>query len=94
MNYAVVTTKVDLQTKKQAMATAQSMGVSLSDVIKALLKQFIRTKTVNFDTRNEVPNAYFKRMIRQAEKDYKAGKASPAFDNVKEEIKWLEEQGI
>ena len=48
MSYTVVSAKIDPQTKKEAMATAESLGVPLSIVIKAFLKQFIRTKEFTF----------------------------------------------
>lgn len=94
MSYAVVSTKIDTQTKKEAMATAQSMGVPLSVVIKAFLKQFIRTKTVTFSTRDEEPNQYFIDSIKKAEKNIKEGKVSPPFKTGEDAVTWLEKQGI
>ena len=94
MSYAVVTTKIDPRTKKEAMETAQALGMPLSVVIKAFLKQFIRTKSVAFSADDEVPNDYLKSLMRQAEKDLKAGKTSPAFDNARDAIAYLEKQGI
>ncbi len=94
MNYTVVSAKIDPQTKKEAMATANALGMPLSVVIKAFLKQFIRTKTVTFSAAGEEPSEYLKSAIRQAEKDYKAGKVSPAFKTGKEAVAWLEKQGI
>ena len=95
MSYAVVSTKIDPQTKKEAMATAESLGVPLSVVIKAFLKQFIRTKTVTFSARDdEIPNENFKRTLAKARKNWKEGKTSPVFDNIKDNLKWLEKQGI
>ena len=89
MSYAVIATKVDPQTKREAHKTAQELGMPLSVVIKAFLKQFIKTKSVEFSARNEVPSEYLIRTIKQAEKDLKDGKASPAFDNSKDAIAWL-----
>lgn len=96
MNYAVVVTKVDPKTKKAAQITAEKLGLSLSAVIKAFLKQFIRTKTVTFSVQEEgeYPSEYLIKSIRQAEKDRKAGKASPIFETGEEAVKWLTEQGI
>lgn len=94
MSYAVITTKIDPQTKKEAQKTAEALGMPLSVVIKAFLKQFIKTKTVEFSARDEEPSEYLKNAIRQAEKDWKAGKASPAFKTGKEALAWLEKQGI
>lgn len=89
MSYAVITTKVDPQTKKEAQETAERLGMPLSVVIKAFLKHFVRTKSIEFSARDEVPNEYLRSIMRQAEKDLKEGKASPVFDNVKDAIAWL-----
>lgn len=95
MSYAVVVTKVDPKIKKEAQATAEKLGLSLSAVIKAFLKQFVRTKTVTFSVEeDEIPNEYLIKTINKAEKDRKAGKGSPIFRTGEEAVKWLEEQGI
>ena len=94
MNYAVVTTKVDPQTKKEAQKTAEKLGMPLSVVIKAFLKQFVRTQSVEFSARDEEPSEYLVRTIKQAEKDLKEGKASPTFRTGEEAVAWLEKQGI
>lgn len=90
MNYAVVVTKLDPQTKKEAQETAAKLGMPLSVIIKAFLKQFIKTKTVEFSARDEEkPSEYLIKAIKQAERDLKAGRASPTFDNAKDAIAWL-----
>jgi len=94
MSNAVVTIKVDPQTKKEAQKTAYELGMPLSVVIKAFLKQFVKTKSVEFSARDEEPSEYLKNAIRQAEKDWKAGKTSPAFKTGEEAVAWLEKQGI
>ena len=94
MSYAVVTTKLDPQTKKEAQKAAEELGMPLSVVIKAFLKQFIRTKTVTFSARDEVPNEYLKNLMLQADKDLKEGKTSPTFDNAKDALAFLDKQGI
>ena len=94
MNYTVVTAKVDPQTKRDAQATAEQLGMPLSVVIKAFLKQFIRTKTVTFSAVGEEPNEYFLSELSQAREDRKKGKASPIFNTGEEAVAWLEKQGI
>lgn len=94
MSYTVVAAKVDPQTKKEAMETAKDLGMPLSVVIKAFLKQFIRTKTITFSARDEEPNEYLKSVMRQAEENWKKGKHSPVFETGKEAVAWLEKQGI
>lgn len=94
MSYAVVTTKIDPQTKREAQKTAEALGMPLSVVIKAFLKHFVRTKSVSFSLRDEVPNEYLRALIRQGKENYKKGKHSPVFKTGKEAVVWLEKQGI
>lgn len=94
MNYTVVTAKVDPQTKKDAQATAEQLGMPLSVVIKAFLKQFIRTKTVRFSVAGEEPSEYLLSAMKKAKENRKEGKASPVFDNAKDALKFLDEQGV
>ena len=89
MNSSVVVTKIDPQTKEQAQKTAKALGIPLSVIIKAFLKQFIKTKSIEFSARDEEPSEYLIRTVKQAEKDLKEGKASPVFDNAKDAIAWL-----
>lgn len=89
MTYAIISTKVDPQTKKEAQKAASDLGMPLSVVIKAFLKQFVRTKSIEFSARSEEPSEYLIRTIKQAEKDLKEGKASPVFGNAKDAIAWL-----
>lgn len=94
MSYAVVTTKIDLPTKRAAMKTADDLGLPLSVVIKAFLKQFIRTKSVTFGAYSEDPSDYLRSVIAQAEKNLQTGKHSPTFDTGGEATAWLEKQGL
>ncbi len=93
MNYAIVATKIDPQTKKLAMETAHGLGLPLSVVIKAFLKQFIRTKSITFNT-SEEPSTYLKNAIAQAEKNLSKGSYSPTFKTGADAVAWLEKQGI
>ena len=90
MSYAVVTTKIDIQTKRQAMETAEDLGLTLSAVIKAFLKQFVHTKSITFSSFSEQPNKYFQSVIAKAEKNLAAGKHSPTFNTGEEAVAWLE----
>lgn len=94
MSYTIVSAKIDPQMKKEAMATANMLGIPLSLVIKKFLKEFIRTKTVTFTNQGEEPSEYLKKAIIQAEKDYKVGRTSPAFRTGEEAVAWLEKHGI
>ncbi len=89
MEYAIVTTKIDPQTKKEAQKTAEALGMPLSVVVKAFLKQFVRTKSLTFSLRDEEPNDYLKNILQLAKEDYKKGNTSPRFKNAEDFIKFL-----
>lgn len=93
MNTAVIITKTEPEVKKKAQKIAKEIGVSLSSLVHAYLKQLIRTRRVEFDLEGE-PSDYLIRTIRKAEEDIRKGNISPAFKSGKEAVEWLEKQGI
>jgi addiction module RelB/DinJ family antitoxin len=76
MNTTSLHIKIEPDIKREAQKTAEDLGLSLSAVTKALLKQFIRTKRLSVSTHDlpEIPNARTRRLLKQAEEDMKAGR--------------------
>jgi len=93
MNTAVINIKTEPETKMRAHKVAEEIGVSLSALINAYLKELIKTKKVEFNA-GEEPSDYLLKVIKKAEENYKKGNTSPAFTNAKDAIKYLEDQGI
>ena len=89
MNSAVVNIKVEPKLKKEAQRVAEKLGMSLSAIINAYLNQLVRTKTINFSVSDEEPSEYLIEMLRKSQEDIKAGRVSPTFDNIEDEIAWL-----
>ena len=89
MNTAIVNVKVDPRVKKEAQKLAQNLGLSLSGLINAYLKQIIRTKTVSFSASAEEPSEFFIKALEESGKDIKSGRVSPAFENADDAITWL-----
>ena len=54
MNSSIINIKIDPQTKRQAKITASGLGLTLSGVINAYLKQFIRTRTIYISLNEDV----------------------------------------
>ena len=92
MNTAVIITKTEPDVKTKAQKIARELGISLSSMINAYLKQVVRTKRVSYYL--EEPSDYLVQAIKRAEADYKKGKTSPIFKSGEESVKWLEKQGI
>jgi len=79
--------------KEKAQEVADELGFSLSTLIKAYVKQLIKTKRIDFSL-EEKPSQYLIDSIKRAERDIKEGNVSPAFKTGKEAVEWLEKQGI
>lgn len=92
MNTTVVNFKTDAKIKKGAQAVAKDLGFSLSSLLNAYLRNLVRTRTVAFgdDVQLEL-TPWAKRVLKQSEKDTKAGFVSPEFSNVKDSLAWLDD---
>lgn len=88
MNTAVINIKTNPQIKAKAQKVAEELGFSLSSLINGYLRHLVKTKTVHFNT-SEEPTQYLIQAIKESEKDIKAGRVSPTFNNIEDEFKWL-----
>ncbi len=84
----VIHIKADREVKENAQKLASELGLNLSDVINASLRNFIRTREVYFSS---VPKMTpeLERILGKAEDDIKKGLISASFDNVDDAIAWL-----
>jgi addiction module RelB/DinJ family antitoxin len=73
MNTTSLHIKIEPEVKEEAQKAAEELGLSLSAVTKALLKQFVRTKQLNVGF-HEIPNSYLIQSLKQSEKDIKTGR--------------------
>jgi addiction module RelB/DinJ family antitoxin len=90
MNTTSLHIKIEPAIKEQAQKTAEELGLSLSAVTKALLKQFIRTKqlTVGRMERPEIPNAYLRKVLDESEKE--TGEGGIVFKDSKEALSYID----
>lgn len=72
-NNAIINLNIDPKIKKEAIKTAEGMGLTLSAAINGLLRKFIAEKRVEFST-PEIPNARLRKSIRDAHKMIESGK--------------------
>ena len=73
MNTAVLNIKTDPETKKRLKAFAAQVGLPVSALLNAQIKQMLRSGKVELTTTLE-PTPYLAEIIKEAEADYKAGK--------------------
>ena len=88
---AVINIRTDARIKAQAQRVAKEAGLTLSGLINFLIRTVVKTKKLEFDL-NETPSPYLIESLKESEEDSKAGRVSPAFDNVKDAIAWLEDK--
>lgn len=82
--------KTDKKVKVAAQKAAAEIGVPLSTVVNAFLRQFARDKEVMFSARSYRMSPYLERIIEITQRDFEQGKnISPVFDNAEEAIKYL-----
>ena len=79
----VLNVKTDVKLKKRAQQVALDLGLPLSTIINRYLQEFIIHQRVVFE-RPEVPNAKTAKILREAERDIKAGKNLLSFKSGKE----------
>ena len=85
----MINIRADRDVKIAAQKTAAELGMPLSTIINAYLKQFTRTKSVYFYTEGELKPAVKKRLAR-LHKDVVARKnISPAFTNGRDMDRYL-----
>ena len=85
----LINIKADKEVKKRAQQAAEELGLPLSTVINAYLKQFIRSKEVYFSVSPQMTPA-LEELVGRAEEDLKNSKnISPVFSSAREAIKWL-----
>lgn len=85
----VLNVKTDKDVKERAQALAKHMGIPLSTVVNAYLKEFVVTGNFKI-TREPELNARVQKELARAVADTKAGKnMSPRFSDAASAIAWL-----
>ncbi len=78
--HTILNIKTDKKLKADAQKVAGELGVPLSTVMNAFLKQFVRDKEITFTANQYRPTPYLIGLIEDAKKEYEAGNVKK-FDN-------------
>ena len=85
----MINIKADREIKERAQKMARELGLPLSTIINAYLRQFIRNKEVHFFVEGELKPSV-KRRLDRLHKDVKEGRnLSPVFHSAKEADAYL-----
>lgn len=86
----IINIKADPEVKKNAQKIASDLGLTLSAVINAYLRQLIRNKSLYFSSMPQM-TPELEELVGRAEEDYKKGKnISPVFSDTAEMDKYLD----
>lgn len=88
MNTSILNIKTDPETKEQLKAFAAQVGLPVSALLNAQIKQMLRNGKVEFSTSPE-PTPYLEAIIKEAEADYKVGKNIVATESDEETLNFL-----
>lgn len=83
-----VNLKIDYSIKRQAQRRASDLGLSLSSVVNATLKQFARTGVLELSVTPRM-TPHLEELVVEARREYKAGKTSGPFETAEDLIKHL-----
>lgn len=84
-----VNLKIDVDVKKRAQKRAVELGLSLSSIVNATLKQFARTGELELSSAPRI-TPYLEDLVLEARKEYAEGKTSGPFDNAEDIIEHLD----
>ena len=73
MKTAIINIKTDVRTKEEAQKLAEELGFSLSSIVTASLKQFIRTQEIHVSAK-KVMSPYLEGILKGVEHDILARK--------------------
>lgn len=84
-----VNLKIDPHVKKDAQKMAEEIGLSLSSVVNATLRQFARTGELELSVAPKM-TSYLEDLVKEARLEFEAGKSRGPFSTADDMIKSLE----
>ena len=72
--HTILNIKTDKKLKADAKKVSEELGVPLSTVINAFLKQFVRDKELTLSANQYRPTPYLEQILKDAQEEYAAGK--------------------
>jgi len=74
--HTILNIKTDKKLKAEAKKVSADLGVPLSTVVNAFLKQFVREKEITLSINQYRPTPYLESILETAQAEYKAGEVS------------------
>ncbi len=86
----VLNVKIDDELKREAQKAAKAMGLPISTVVAASLRDFVRTRTITISDPPRLKPEVEAELLRIAEDARNGINVSPEFSSVEESFVWLD----
>lgn len=86
----VLNVKIDDNLKKQAQEAAKAIGLPISTVVAAGLRDFVRTRTITISDPPRLKPELEAELLQISADAKKGINVSPTFDNLSEARRWLD----
>lgn len=88
----VLNVKINEDLKRDAQATAKAVGLPMSTVVAAGLREFVRTRTITLSDEPQIRPEVEKELLRLSKNAREGKDLSPVFDSLEESFRWLDAQ--
>lgn len=89
MSKTIINIKTDAKTKRELKQFAAELGMPMTAIINAQIKQMLRSRTVILTT-DLKPTPYLEKIIKEAEADYAAGRNITRTNSIEEALAHLD----
>lgn len=90
MSNTVLNVKLDPDLKRQAQAAAKVLGLPISTVVAAGLREFVRTRSITISDPPQLKPEVEAELLKISADAKKGINVSPAFDNLEDAFAWLD----
>ncbi len=86
----VLNVKIDDQLKKEAQAVAKTIGLPMSTVVAASLREFVRTRSITISDPPRLKPEVEKQLLAISSEAKAGNNVSPAFTSLQDAFQWLD----
>ena len=86
----VLNVKIDEKLKREAQKAAKVLGLPISTVVAASLREFVRTRSITISEDRPLKPEVEAELLRISADARKGINVSPAFDNLEDAFAWLD----
>lgn len=86
----VLNVKIDPELKRAAQETAKRLGLPLSTVVSAELREFVRTRSITISDPPQLRPEVEEELLALSERAHRGEEVSPAFADMDTALAWLD----